>query len=304
MSIQVMPTPYAATGIHSSSIANSFLTTNLLTTGDEQEVLDFLAERPLHTVFLAGYIHNNGLVSPINRGSFYACRDERGQLEGVALIGRATLIEARSDAALEAFARLTRNNTLGDIIMGEKEKLERFWRYYAESGETPRLVVQNMLLEQQSPDAVAHEGEPGLRVATLDDLSHIARINAAMLLECSGVDPLQTDPDGFRRRVRRRIEQGRVWVLTEDDRLIFKAEVIADTPKVIYLEGLYVNPEERGKGHALRCTAQLCRNLLERAMSVCLLVEEGNERAQRLYHRAGFQFQSCYHTFYLQRPSN
>src|ERR1043166_6358628 len=69
------------------------------------EVLNFLSERPLHTVFMASLIRDNGLVSPHNRGSFYACRNAHGSLEGVALLGHATVIEARSSASISAFAR-------------------------------------------------------------------------------------------------------------------------------------------------------------------------------------------------------
>src|SRR3954468_21448206 len=70
---------------------------------DEGEVLDFLAERPVHTVVMAGLIRDNGLESPFNRGTFYACRDSAGSLAGVALIGHATFVEARTDSALRAF---------------------------------------------------------------------------------------------------------------------------------------------------------------------------------------------------------
>ena len=55
---------------------------------------------------MAGFIRDNGVVSPLNRGTFYACRDVAGRLEGVAHIGHATLVEARSEAALSAFAHL------------------------------------------------------------------------------------------------------------------------------------------------------------------------------------------------------
>src|SRR5688500_475042 len=79
------------------------VTVHPLTDEHKAEVLDFLSARPLHTVFLAGFIRDNGLVSLLNRGTFYAARGREGRLEGVALIGHATLIEARTDAALEAF---------------------------------------------------------------------------------------------------------------------------------------------------------------------------------------------------------
>ena len=74
----------------------------------EAEVMDFLRERPAHTFGMAGFIRTNGLVSAHNRGSFYACRDKRGHLLGVALIGHYILFEACSDAAIKAFARLLR----------------------------------------------------------------------------------------------------------------------------------------------------------------------------------------------------
>src|SRR5919198_5140248 len=82
------------------------LTVQALADGHKEEVLEFLAARPVHTVVMAGFIRDNGLVSPLNRGTFYACRDAEGRLEGVALVGHVTLIETDQEAALEAFARL------------------------------------------------------------------------------------------------------------------------------------------------------------------------------------------------------
>ena len=35
-------------------------------------------------------IRDNGIVSSLNRGTFYGCRDLNGNLEGVALVGHAT----------------------------------------------------------------------------------------------------------------------------------------------------------------------------------------------------------------------
>ena len=69
------------------------------------EVLSFLQVRPLHTAYLSGIIRENGLVNDLNRGSFYGYRNCLGQLEGVALIGHATLMETTSDEAIQAFAK-------------------------------------------------------------------------------------------------------------------------------------------------------------------------------------------------------
>src|SRR3954463_12161453 len=74
-----------------------------LTEEDRTEVLAFLAERSIHTVCMTGFIRDNGLISPYNRGTFYGCRNSEGRLEGVALIGHATLIEARTERAMREF---------------------------------------------------------------------------------------------------------------------------------------------------------------------------------------------------------
>jgi predicted GNAT family acetyltransferase len=269
----------------------------------QQEVLDFLAERPLHTVIMSSFVRDNGLVSPLNRGTFYACRDEEGRLEGVALIGHATMVEARTEEALAAFARLARESQSGHVILGEKEKVGRFWDYFATGEESPRLLCREMLLEQRWPVAVREEVK-GLRLATADDLELVMPVQAEMAYAESGVNPLERDPEGFRRRCARRIEMGRVWVWVEDGRLIFKAEIISETPEVIYLEGIWVNPDERGKGYGLRCMSQLGRELLGRVGSLSMLVNERNSKALSLYRRAGYKLRGCYDTIYLQPRNN
>jgi hypothetical protein len=57
---------------------NGFLNVQALVRGCEAEALSYLAARPLHTVYMAGLIHDNGLVSAQNRGTFYACREANG----------------------------------------------------------------------------------------------------------------------------------------------------------------------------------------------------------------------------------
>ena len=120
---------------------------------DEAEVLQFLAARPIHTVFMSSLIRDNGLASPHNRGSFYACRDGRGQLEGVGLLGHATVIEARSDDAVSAFARLARNCFNAHLIRGERNTINSFWKHYASPGQEPRLICRELMFEQRESPA-------------------------------------------------------------------------------------------------------------------------------------------------------
>src|SRR5947208_1174838 len=98
-------------------VAEAEVTRAFLTEDARAEVLDFLAKRPSHTVMLAGLIRDNGLVNPLNRGTFYGCRNLSGKLEGVALIGHATLFEARTDRAIHALGELARNCSSAHMIM-------------------------------------------------------------------------------------------------------------------------------------------------------------------------------------------
>jgi hypothetical protein len=254
----------------------------------------------MHTFGLAGFIRSNGLVSPHNRGTFFACRNEQGRLEGVALIGRFILFEARGQGVIEAFARTAQQHSTSHMLLGEQEEVKAFWSYYAEGGQSPRLCCCELLFELRWPVGV-HQAVPGLRLATLDDLDLIVPSHARTVVEESGIDPLEVDPVGFRERCQRRIEQKRSWVCVERGKLIFKAEVVSDSRDVIYLEGVEVNPEERGKGHGLRCISQLSRTLLQRTASVCLFVNQRNKVAEAFYRRAGYQLISYYDTIFLKQ---
>jgi predicted GNAT family acetyltransferase len=267
---------------------------------DEREVLAFLAERPVHTVVMSGYIRDNGLESPFNRGTFYACRDEEGRLQGVALIGHAMFVEARTEAALEAFARLAQRHRTTHMLLGEQDVIRRFWAYYGEAGQVPRLFCRELLFEQRWP-VEARPAVEGLRLATLDDLMLVMPVHAALAYEESGVNPLEADLAGFRLRCARRIEQGRVWVMVRDGHLIFKADVISDTPECVYIEGLYVDPLERRKGHGLACLSQMTRRLLKPGGVVCALANEQNLGAQALLERAGFRLRGNYDTVFLEQ---
>ena len=274
--------------------------TRPLSHGDAPEVLAFLDERPLHTVNLAGLVRDNGLVSRHNRGTFYGCRDEAGRLEGVALVGHAILVEARTERAAAAFAQLAQRHSGGHIILGEAEPVELFWSHYAEGGQEPRRLCRELLLEQRWPIEV-REAVPELRLATTDDLEESVTVHAGLVFDESGMNPLEVDPEGFRERCLRRVELGRTWVVTEGGRILFKAEVYAETPQATYLEGVYVAPERRGQGHGLRCLSQLTRSLLGRTDSVCLLVNELNVAARSFYRKAGYRQRAVYDTIFLER---
>ena len=266
--------------------------------GSEEYVLSALSSNSLTNVIMAGFIRDNGFVNPQNRGRFYTCRDEHNKLEGVALIGHTVLFETFSDRAIQVFAALARCHDATHLLMGEHKAVERFWRYYAPEGESPRMMCPIVFLKRTEPFPEQSD-VPALRPATREDLEHVVQAQAAMAFEISGVDPLKKDPAGFRERYLRRIEKKRVWVLIEDDRLVFKADVIADTPHASYIEGVYVTPGERGKGLGRRSLIGLSRILMERSKAIYLFVENQNLRTKSFYLNLGFSVAGQYDLLYF-----
>lgn len=273
---------------------------DLLMNGDESEVLDFLAQRPIHTVTMVSMIQDNGIVSPLNRGTFYGCRDLNGRLEGVALVGHATLMETVSDRALAALAQVAQQCAHTHMIMGEKERVADFWGHYAAAGRQQRLACREWLFELSWP-IEAREPVENLRRATANELELVMPVQADLAFAESGINPLYVDPQGFRERCLRRIEQGRTWVVIEDGKLIFKADVISRTAEVSYLEGIWISEERRANGNGLRFMSELMRRLLKDTKSICLLVNETNKRAQIFYRKCGFHFRATYETIFLPR---
>jgi ribosomal protein S18 acetylase RimI-like enzyme len=269
---------------------------------NQEEVLGFLSERSIHTFGMTGMIVTNGLISPLNRGTFYICRNQKKEIEGVALIGYDNLFEAKSDAAICAFARLFGTYHHPHLLMGEEEKIDTFCHYYREFGALNADSQRYILFKQNWPIEVC-EPIRNLRPAQLVDLELVVRAHSLAGIEETGIDRLQQDPEGFKRRCANRIKNQTTWIWEENNQLIFKVEVVTATPDVHYLESVWIAPEERNKGYGLRCLAQLGRHLLQRTSAICLLASEMNIAARALYEKAGYKKLGYYRVLFFPKQA-
>jgi GNAT superfamily N-acetyltransferase len=281
--------------------ANAKATSSVVTPlskGDEASVLSVLSTPTLTNVIMSGFIRDNGLACPLNRGCFYACHDDQKNLTGIALLGHTMLFEAFDEGAIEAFAGLARQNASPHLLMGERTAVRQFWNYYAVGGESPRLILPILFLQRRDPFKT-HHSVSGLRLATHNDLEQVVQAHAAMAFETSGVDPLTKDAAGFRERYLRRIEKKRVWVLMKKERLVFKTDITAESADVAYLEGVYVSPEERGKGLGRSCMEAIGYNLLQHKKAIYLFTQNEDTRLQAFYFDLGFSIGGHYDLLYF-----
>jgi predicted GNAT family acetyltransferase len=87
----------------------------------------------------------------------------------------------------------------------------------------------------------------------------------------------------------KRIEKERTFVVFEDGKLIFKADIVCEAEDVYYLEGIYTAPEMRGKGIGASCLAKLSLELLNRKQHICLLTNADFKPAHRSLEKAGYK---------------
>lgn len=271
----------------------------LLKEPNKQEVLNFLAERPVHSVVMTSIIHDNGIENVLNRGKFYGYRNEKGMLEAVALIGHTTLIESHTEKSRAAFARAaSESETPIYIVMSDGKTTETFWRYFTTGNRKPRLVCTELLFELNFPFFV-QKCDWNVRPAKPEELEQIAEAHAEVAFVESGIDPIQKDREGFLKRCLKRIEKGKTFVVFENGKLVFKADIAAETSGTAYLEGIYVAPEFRGQNVGSSCLSKLSLQLLNRVEHICLLSNIELKNAHRSFLKAGYKNTDCCQTIFV-----
>jgi ribosomal protein S18 acetylase RimI-like enzyme len=191
-----------------------------------------------------------------------------------------------SGAGSGAFADETARSR-ARMIIGEESAVTELWEALRSRVAPPRedRPGQPVFAIATAPAS----GDSGLRAAEPEDFELLLPACAATHEGEIGIDPLRTDADGFRRRTRQQIDEGRSWIWIENGTILFKAEASAWTPYAVQLQQVWVDPGARSRGYGQRGLRDLIRLLLERVPRVCLFVRADNPAAIRLYERVGME---------------
>jgi hypothetical protein len=271
-----------------------------LVEADREETLGFLADEPLRNVQMLSLINDHGMSSPSLRGRWFGYFEDH-QLTGVALLGHAILFYIRAgveESALAEFARAAAEiKVKGHVVFGPRAEVEIFSRRLAQNGRATRQQSDHRLCVATIARLPLHSMQ--LRRANLTELDPLITAQAEMLREASGVDPRETDPEGFARRTADRIERKRTWVCLRDGKVIFKAEIVSDAADIVYLEGVWTHPEWRNQGVATSCLNELLHRLFRQRKTVALIVSPEEEAACHVYAQVGFVHTDNYLACYL-----
>jgi len=261
----------------------------LLTDHDRDEVLALCDRDPVSNVFVSSRIRSAGL-DPARLGAQLWGYQENGRLVSLCFSGANLVPVEPTPDALAAFSERARvHGRRCSSIVGPAAAVSQMWQRLAPYWSQPREIrsAQPVMAISAAP---ATAPDAGVRLVRLDELDVLLPACVAMFTEEVGVSPIGADwGAAYRARLRELIRANRSFARIENGEVLFKAEVGAVTPLACQVQGVWVPPDRRGRGHASSGMAALVEYALRSiAPVVSLYVNDFNAPARAAYRRVGF----------------
>jgi predicted GNAT family acetyltransferase len=260
----------------------------LLTDHDRDEVLALCDRDPVGNVFVSSRLRSASL-DPARLGGQVWGYSEGGQLTAVCYSGANLVpVEASPDAIIAFAGRARLQGRRCSSIVGPAAAVSQLWELLAPSWGRPRDIrpAQPVMAISGPP---LTEPDPLVRVVRPSELDVVLPSCIAMFTEEVGVSPIGGDGGAaYRARMADLIASGRSFARIDKGHVVFKAEIGAVTPFACQVQGVWVPPEDRNKGHAGRGMAAVVQAALRMAPVVTLYVNDYNAPARAAYRRSGF----------------
>ncbi|MBF9073831.1 GNAT family N-acetyltransferase [Streptacidiphilus fuscans] len=271
-------------------MSSSVATTRVLTPADLPAALEVLDRDPIENAFVAARVNVAGL-DPWRLGGEMWGWFENGRLDALCYAGANLVPLSASSAAVKAFAeRARRQGRRCSSIVGAAEATAELWSLLEPHwGSARELRPRQPLMATWEPSQEI-AADPHVRRVRRDEMDKLLPACVAMFTEEVGVSPLAGDGGLlYRARVAELVTNGRAFARFEGDRVVFKAEIGAATDRACQVQGVWVAPEFRGRGHSESGMATVVEYALrEVAPVVSLYVNDFNVVARAAYRRVGF----------------
>ena len=263
--------------------------TRTLTAADSPALQTLLSRDPVAHCFVAGRVASAGAdLSRAGDAWGYVVDDE---LASALFVGANIVPIETTAAARAAFAqRLRLTGRRSSSMVGRAEEVLDLWRLLEPAWGRARDVrdKQPLLMIDRAP---AVPGDPAVRCVRPEEIDLLLPASIAMFTEEVGVSPVSGGMySAYRSRVAELIAHKRSFARIDDGRVVFKAEVGAATSSTCQIQGVWVDPELRGRGLSISGMAAVVE-LARRSVApvVSLYVNDFNRTARRSYDRVGFQ---------------
>lgn len=260
-------------------------------------VFSYLASEAVRNLILIGFL-KLGLTSQTPAGTFYGFW-KNGNLQGVGLLGDVAAWAGGVEMA-QALGERARDSGSCQFkqLVGLEHEVEVFLKASQDkrSGKTETHLFYVLRRGELNTNAA---GQISLSPARPEEYEELFRIHADLYLELAG-QPLP-EPITSAQRLLRRIEDGRVWIACEGDKILFKADVSSETDDAVLIEGIWTHPDLRGHGIGAKALSTLCSRLLLTFPMVCLCFRKDQSRLKTFYEGIGFKYHGDYGDYTLTR---
>jgi len=248
---------------------------------------------PASNLFVASRLLATGLRGRNPGGELWGWYQD-GELRSLCWSGANLVPVHATGEAVDAFAaRARRQGRQCSSIVGPAHTVLPLWeRLRSVWGPAREVRPDQPLMVLDGPPAVP--ADPWVRRGRSDELELLIPACIAMFTEEVGYSPVLADGGTiYRAQITSLVSGGRSLVRTVGEgtgrRVVFKAELGSVTPQAVQVQGVWVNPQFRGRGIAapgMAAVVDIVRS--EIAPLVSLYVNGFNTRAVRTYLRVGF----------------
>jgi len=261
----------------------------ILTAADAPVVRELVAADPVGNVFVASRV-DAGVLNATSAGLLWGWPASRPR--ALLYVG-ANMVPVASDLdALWAFVEAAGRRRTCQSIVGPSWLAWPLWQGLAERWGSAYQAVREVRRHQP---VMSLSGPPlcpaDRRVRPIRPAEFPSYLDAsvAMYTEEVGNDPLaQGAGSGYRAYCRSLVDSGRALGIVEDGKVIFKSDIGAASGTVAQIQGVWLDPELRGRGLAAPAMAAVVEYVLAQYATASLYVNDFNRRAIRAYERVGF----------------
>ena len=249
-----------------------------------------LSARPVENVFVASRVRAAGL-DPASLGCPVWGYERDGVLRSLCHAGSNLVPVGADPEALAAWTEFAGPQRMCASIIGPSGVAMDLWQRLGERwgpawSQARDVRPHQPVMAIEQPPAVAPD--PRVRRVTLDQWDAYTDAAVKMYTEEIGVSPIQGNPAGYRFYVRQLITSGRAFGIFEGGRVLFKADLGSVSGSVSQVQGVWLDPELRGRGlaaPAMAAVVELARTVVP---TVSLYVNDYNRPARATYARVGF----------------
>lgn len=258
---------------------------------DVPSAIRVLSVRPVENVFVAARVRAAGL-EPSSLGCQVWGYERDGALLALCHAG-SNLVPVNADAeALAAWTEYAGSHRMCASIIGPSEVAMDLWHRLAVRWGSSWADVRDVR-EHQPVMTIADQPQvrpdPRVRRVTLEQWDAYTDAAVKMYTEEIGVSPVSGNSAGYRFYVRQLITSGRAFGLFDGDRVLFKADLGSVSGSVCQVQGVWLDPELRGRGLAPAAMAAVVRFARTVVPTVSLYVNDYNAAARATYDRVGFR---------------